>query len=461
MSARIKLCAIAKNEGAYLADWVHHHLFYGFDGIEVWVNGTDDPSRRILRAIARQHPEVEGRSADKLLDRSLARGLNFQRRAYARLAKKARREGFTHVAFLDLDEYWVPSTGAARIQDFVPDDPAVNVVSFPWALDVPEPGAKPFQPPLAGKVNLQWDAHVKSVMRLDGSVRRFQTHTGRTRSGIRLLVRDPFPLDDERRQLGSVVSSQYLARHSATLPEAFVLHAIHRSEPEYLASLAKGLRQTGEDLPLKTNRYGFRPASTPTLSFTPPRRARRAYAGARRRFHRELGLAPVVRAAEEQTLARGGALVQALLDDESLMAEARRALRGLSLPELDHAYPGWDEAVLEWGVYGIDVQPERARVSGWAFHGSSAERMEFGVLGADDAVIARPSAVWTERPDVRNTYPTAPLRCGFSVTIPHELIANVSQPKLALRVVDARWGWTRMANLAVMPPRTPRAARHR
>src|SRR4051794_21193234 len=104
MVARVKLCAIAKNEGPYLADWVFHHLHFGFDAVEVWVNGTNDGSRRILDAISAAHPEVTSRNADRLLADCLATGRAFQRQAYARLARKARRQGFSHVAFLDLDE---------------------------------------------------------------------------------------------------------------------------------------------------------------------------------------------------------------------------------------------------------------------------------------------------------------------------------------------------------------------
>ena len=54
MTARVKLCAIAKNEGAYIADWVFHHLHFGFDAIEIWVNGTVYPSLRILKRISEE-----------------------------------------------------------------------------------------------------------------------------------------------------------------------------------------------------------------------------------------------------------------------------------------------------------------------------------------------------------------------------------------------------------------------
>ena len=30
----VKIIAIAKDEGAYLAEWIHHHLYFGFSEIK-------------------------------------------------------------------------------------------------------------------------------------------------------------------------------------------------------------------------------------------------------------------------------------------------------------------------------------------------------------------------------------------------------------------------------------------
>ena len=155
VATRVRLCAIAKDEGAYLADWVFHHLHVGFDGIEVWVNGTRDHSVEILTAIRAEHPQVAFRVVDDLLDRTLRRGPSFQYVAYATLAARARRAGFTHAAFLDLDEYWTAADGVSTVHDFVPEDDDINVVSFPWCVDVPDPHRPPFRNPVLESPPLQ------------------------------------------------------------------------------------------------------------------------------------------------------------------------------------------------------------------------------------------------------------------------------------------------------------------
>ena len=343
MPARVKLCAIAKNEGAYIAEWVFHHLHFGFDAIEIWINGTDDTSAQIVGRIAAKHPQVTCRNADRLFDECLSQGEHFQRRAYKRMARKTRRQGFTHVAFLDLDEYWVPRDGTSGVTAFVPDDPAVKVISFPWCMDVPDPERRAFSPPLAPLVQLQMDRHVKSVVRLDGSVRTFREHSPRLYRGGRLLVRDRFPLVDPKGQRrGSFVTDEFLVQHWEVLPEAFVLHAINRSPVEYVSNLTKGLRQTGFDIAIKPNRYGYLPTDAPTLTFAPPPRALQGYERSRARFRRRTGVDDLVRESEELVVARAEALLGQVERSGELQSQLREALRGITTPSLDAACSGPD-----------------------------------------------------------------------------------------------------------------------
>lgn len=332
MTPRVKLCAIAKNEGAYLADWVFHHLHFGFDAIEVWVNGSDDGSGRILQRISAEHPQVTRRNADRLLEECLSEGRYFQLVAYAKLARRARREGFTHVAFLDLDEYWTPRDFRSPVAAFLPEDPEVKVVSFPWCLDLPDVAAAPHQRPFTGPVQLQVQHHVKSVARMDGSIRKVLIHTFRINEGRRLLVRDPFPLRDVRAQKGgSFVTLEDLARTWHELPEAFVFHAINRSQREYLAGIAKGHRQSGREEEFKTNRTGYLPTDAPVLTFRPPALALRRYRRGRDAFLRGLDLDDLTERARRLSLERAADLERRLRADPGLREQLAVALSGTTL----------------------------------------------------------------------------------------------------------------------------------
>jgi len=455
VATRVKLCAIAKNEGPYLADWVFHHLHLGFDAVEVWVNGSDDGSLRILRRIAERHPEVTCRRADRLLAQCLESGDVFQHRAYRRMARAARAEGFTHAAFLDLDEYWTPRDLRSPVHDFLPDDPDVNVVSFPWCVDVPDPAREPFTSPLDGEVRVQLDRHVKSAVRLDGSVHKFHAHTGRTRRGTRLLVREPFPVVDIRAQGGgSFVTEDHRVAHWGELPEAFVLHAVNRSQREYVASLLKGLRQAGEDTEFKINRFGFQPSEAPTLTLRPGSAALRSYWQARRSFLAEVGTDGLTRRAQERALDRAAGLLERLRGDAGLMTLLGGALRGISEPTLDAAHPGWDARV-RWWVDAVEARVDRTTVVGWAFSVPVGTSLAFALRdgsGRDwmDLVVRT-----TSRPEVRAEHGEAPLECGFEIDVPAELADEVSALQLRVQARGAStWESIRLARLVSTPSTT-------
>ena len=332
MSARVKLCAIARNEGPYLPDWIFHHLHFGFDAIELLLNGTDDGSGRIVQRIAEKYPQVTKRNGDRLLEKCLSASRSFQFAAYARQARRAEREGFSHVAFLDLDEYWTPRDFVTPIQDFLPSDPDVNVVSFPWCLDVPEEGRLPFAEPFVGPVILQLDRHVKSVGRLDDSLKKPMIHTFKTHGGKRMLVRDPFPAFDQRAQKsGSMVADDYLHSSWHELPEAFVLHAINRSQQEYLGSLTKGQWQTGSPTEFKLGRTGYVATDAPLLEFEPPSRALRRYQRRRKAFQRRVRLDELSNTARRRYLERAELLALRVQSDPEVGGRLAEALRGTHL----------------------------------------------------------------------------------------------------------------------------------
>lgn len=426
MPARVKLCAIAKDEGPYLADWIFHHLHFGFDAVEIWVNGTEDASAQIVANISDRHPNVTGDNADVLLAQCLASQDNFQWAAYAQMASTARQQGYTHVAFLDLDEYWVPADFESSIKAYVPDDPEVNVISFQWAMDTPDLDRRPFTQPFAGVESVQLDPHVKSVVRLDDSVRRYREHTARTHRGTRLLVREPFPMVDALAQRrGSFTTRDFLVRHWERVPEAFVLHCVNRSQTEYLASLTKGLRQTGLDFAFKPNRGGYLPTSAPVLDVMPRADLLEDYRRRRQQFRRETKVSELTAEAEALASARADELLASVLDNPAAMSQLRAALVGISAPPLDARYPGWEVESITCHVDVVDLTTEPARVVGWAYGPDSSQRLQFALRdghGRDwpDLVVHE-----SPRPDVTAGHPDAPELCGFEIELPHALRDHV------------------------------------
>ena len=103
----IKLVAIAKNEASYIAPWVFHHLRFGIDLIEIYINNTDDNSLRICKRIKKVEPRFNFIKADNLFRKSLKKKRSFQIMAYNRSLRNAKKSEavLTHILILDLDEY--------------------------------------------------------------------------------------------------------------------------------------------------------------------------------------------------------------------------------------------------------------------------------------------------------------------------------------------------------------------
>lgn len=281
----VALVAIAKNEGSYLADWVHHHLLFGFDRISVWVNGTHDDSVRILERIAEADSRVSFRVADDLFARAVTGAGMFQHLAYEGLAEWARGIGASHIAFLDIDEYWTPRDFETPVARFLAAGVDVDVVSFPWYLDEPLSSRLPFSPPFSESQALIPNHHVKSVVRFSDRVEKFLTHTARVRDARRVLVDAPFAIVDAALQAeGSKISPEQIQGFKADLPAAFILHRLHRSQLEYVAILAKGLGQAGSDVVLKNNRDGYIATTGARLRFDVGPSAFEAYEASRVAF---------------------------------------------------------------------------------------------------------------------------------------------------------------------------------
>ena len=104
-------CAIARDESAYLPEWVAYHVVVGFSHFTIYDNGSTIPVRKVLRG------EV---------DRGLVRVIDFPGRAWPSLQLDAynnylswARNLSKWTAFIDIDEFIVPkSSDSVATADF-------------------------------------------------------------------------------------------------------------------------------------------------------------------------------------------------------------------------------------------------------------------------------------------------------------------------------------------------------
>ena len=112
----LKLVAIAKDEAPYLPIWIFHHLHIGITSIDIYLNNIEDNSYEIVQKIARYDRRVKIFNADKLLRLSKKSKSDFQQEIYNfALSTERAAQQHSHLLFLDIDEYLMPSNFGDKI----------------------------------------------------------------------------------------------------------------------------------------------------------------------------------------------------------------------------------------------------------------------------------------------------------------------------------------------------------
>lgn len=247
MKNKIKLVAVAKDEAAYIPLWVFHHLHFGFDEIEIILNRTSDNSGKILELLSISHPNVKHSKCDwiDLLNSNVSR--NLQNIAYAQAYTQAKDSGFTHVFFIDIDEFWVSLDFRKKIKDFLEIFDESASVSFQWACEL---GLGEGFALIQKEGSYILKPQVKTLVSCSAGVQQIRIHCPNlTPESLHLLANGDKFVPSHR-------EPQLCHQSCVKLMDAFLIHRIYRSDFEYMATLLRGNPQS-KNLEFKKNRDGF------------------------------------------------------------------------------------------------------------------------------------------------------------------------------------------------------------
>lgn len=264
---RVKLVAIAKDEAAYIPEWIHHHIYFGFDEIEVYINRTTDNSAEVLEKICRQYANVSWDYAD-WIDMCPGDASNqIQFIVYARALHEAKKtQKFSHILFLDIDEFWCTQRFDCSIQDYIQGLPKDKAVFFEWINDL---GNLPPFSELPSMLEGNLSPLGKTLLPIDIDVVELRHHV---------------PLLRDKTQHITVDGECFLPRPNLVqalseplnyLKEAFVFHRAHRSEYEYISLIYRG--RPGNSFKYKTNRKGLPSNNKQACSVVLPEKAYEMY----------------------------------------------------------------------------------------------------------------------------------------------------------------------------------------
>jgi cellulose synthase/poly-beta-1,6-N-acetylglucosamine synthase-like glycosyltransferase len=93
--SKVLLAAIAKDEAAYLPEWIYYHLSIGIDEIVIYVNSTTDNTIQILDKLKENLPvkyviadgieKIQNTENDQLIDTNFMSRNPLQSKAYANI----------------------------------------------------------------------------------------------------------------------------------------------------------------------------------------------------------------------------------------------------------------------------------------------------------------------------------------------------------------------------------------
>jgi len=118
----LAMCAIAKNEGRYLQEWIEYHTMQGVEKFYIYDNESADNTREVLQ------PYID----KGLVEYTFFPGVKMQVKAYRNCVKKHKLEA-KYIAFIDIDEFIVP-VKHKTIPDYLHSLGKISGVQINWVV---------------------------------------------------------------------------------------------------------------------------------------------------------------------------------------------------------------------------------------------------------------------------------------------------------------------------------------
>lgn len=437
--AFIRLIAIAKDEGAYLAEWIHHHLYFGFDQIAVILNGCTDNSHQLLEQIANNEPRLLVRDGNALKASCQQTGQNFQIAAYAQELALARQESrVTHVMCLDIDEFWITPGLTETIHNYTDHYREADSIAFAWHMEVPS-NPEPFSPALQASYPVQKDRHVKSIHRISDRLTYLDIHNATHQHGNYLLADgQDFPQHTHNGSERAGLPDELFKPTQVDC--AFVYHRVLRSQQEYLASLQRG-RPGPSAHSLKTNRWGYQShePSAPVLLVEHHEKELHTLHSSCASFTNTHQLEGNIAEGKQHAHRRFQTVLSAVASGPKEVRQLAYLFHGITLPVLAdmQALP----AHIAHHIDSITATDSGFVIKGWVIDKHSQRAVHIALPEGLQVTVARAC-----RPDVVRNYPGTHINCGFRIEIKKALSAHID--------VNFRCGQTSSTNALTLPATT-------
>lgn len=247
---KVKLVAIAKDESAYLPEWIYHHLNIGVDQINIHLNSISDFSHLLLSKISSKCNvnffDSDDVKFNKEFDFNL--GQNFlmnnplQSRVFSMEYVNSSDE-FDYVVYLDIDEFLI--LDGMNIKEYIRKSGTPDLIKIKWLNETCDDEEFSFY--FKEKTYGYTSNATKCIVKTNIENIKFQsTHQIIT------------PNNSERylEGYGTLKERNKDTMESCFNEKVYILHRAYRSEMEYISLLLRGDNISNTNLGLKDNRPG-------------------------------------------------------------------------------------------------------------------------------------------------------------------------------------------------------------
>lgn len=258
---RTKLVGIVQNDEVNIAEWAFHHIYFGFDELELILNNNSDSTLTIVQRIAQAFPQVKIVIQDSFLHKSSS------------TFEFAQTCNFNCSLQLNVDEFWLPTNFTSSVKEFLPHKIEPQLTKLPC----------------------------------------FQALENNTFSILRQRIR----LKPVTHQFGLIFE-----RSSSAFP-AFILNRNMRSELEYIASKRDSFSNFKELLSQHHN--GYQRPSNDTLEMEFGKTAHSKYVDAYYSFLTLTGIKHLIKRARLEVSDRSLQTIRQILKLSTLIGEEEKS----------------------------------------------------------------------------------------------------------------------------------------